>query len=166
MDHGSYTDLYLSEVLGSVRTIAVVGASANWNRPSYFVMKYLGTKGYRMVPVNPGIAGQEVLGEAAYASLADIPFPVDMVDIFRNSEAAGPITDEAIRIGAKVVWMQIGVRNDAAAARAEAAGLRVVMDRCPKIEWSRLNGELSWGGLNSNVITNKRRPVKAVRKLM
>ncbi len=166
MDHGSYTDQYLGEVLSSVRTIAVVGGSANWNRPSYFVMKYLASKGYRMVPVNPGIAGQEVLGETAYATLKDIPFPVDMVDVFRGPEFAGPITDEAIAVGARVVWMQIGVRDDAAAARAEAAGLRVVMDRCPKIEWSRLNGELSWGGLNSNVITTKRRPVKAVRKLM
>ncbi len=129
-------------------------------------MKYLQSKGYRMIPVNPGIAGQQVLGETAYASLADIPFPVDMVDIFRGSEAAGPITDAAIQLGAKVVWMQIGVLNPDAARRAEAAGLRVVMNRCPKIEYSRLHGELGWGGLNSNVITTKRRPVKAVRKLM
>lgn len=166
MDHDSYTDQYLSDILRDVRTIAVVGASANWNRPSFFAMKYLQAKGYRMIPVNPGIAGQEVLGETAYARLADIPFPVDMVDIFRGSAAAGPLTDEAIRIGAKVVWMQIGVRNPEAAKRAEAAGLRVVMDRCPKIEFSRLHGELGWGGMNSNVITTKRRPVKAVRKLM
>jgi predicted CoA-binding protein len=166
VDHKTYTDQYLGDVLSSVGTIAMVGASATETRPSFFVMKYLQAKGYRVIPVNPGLAGQQVRGETVYASLPDVPVPVDMVDIFRNSAAAGPITDEAIRIGAKVVWMQLQVRNDEAAARAEAAGLRVVMDRCPKMEYQRLHGELSWGGINSEVITNRRRPVKAVRKLM
>ena len=123
MHHDTYTDSYLSEILASVKTIALVGASTNWNRPSYFVMKYLQSKGFRVIPVNPGAAGQELLGETVFARLEDIPDPVDMVDVFRNAEAAGPITDSAIAIHARIVWMQIGVRNDEAAARAEEAGL-------------------------------------------
>jgi predicted CoA-binding protein len=166
MRHDTYTDSYLSEILASVKTIALVGASTNWNRPSYFVMKYLQSKGFRVIPVNPGVAGQELLGETVFARLEDIPDPIDMVDVFRNAEAAGPIADSAIAIGARVVWMQIGVRNDEAAGRAEAAGLKVVMDRCPKIEYMRLHGEIGWNGINSNVITNRKRPVKAVKKLM
>ncbi len=159
MKHESYSDEFLKKTLGRVRTIAMVGLSANWNRPSFFVMKYLQAKGFRCVPVNPTEAGGTVLGETVRASLKDIPESIDMVDIFRNSKAAGPITDEAITLGAKVVWMQIGVRNDEAAARAEKAGLTVVMNRCPKIEYSRLYGELSWGGFNSGVISSKRRRV-------
>ena len=159
--HDFYPDALLRRVLAGVRTIAMVGASPDWNRPSSFVMTYLQHKGYRVIPVNPKAAGQIVNGERCHASLADIPLaetgPIDMVDIFRNSAAAGPIVDAAIAIGAKVVWMQLGVRNDAAAARAEAAGLTVVMNRCPKIEWGRLHGELSWGGFNSRIITSKRR---------
>ena len=156
MDHSAYTDQYLRDVLGSVKTIAMVGASPNWNRPSYFAMKYLQGKGYRVIPVNPAAAGQEILGERVFASLAEVREKVDMVDVFRNSEAAGPITDEAIRFGAKVVWMQIGVVNPEAAAKAEAAGLKVVMNRCPKIEWSRLNGELAWSGVNTGIVSSKR----------
>lgn len=161
MNHDAYSNQYIREILDSVKTVALVGASTNWNRPSYFVMKYLQAKGYRVIPVNPGVAGQEILGETVYASLKDIPEPVDMVDVFRNSEAAGPIADEAIAIGAKVVWMQLTVRNDAAAERAEAAGLRVVMDRCPKIEFARLSGEIGWSGVNSGVITARRRKLPA-----
>ncbi len=157
MSHDTYTDEFLKDTLARVRTIAVVGASANWNRPSFFVMKYLQAKGFRIVPVNPKEAGSAILGEKVYVSLADIPHALDMVEIFRSSEEAGPITDEAVRLGAKVVWMQIGVRNDAAAKRGEDAGLTVVMNRCPKIEYSRLYGELSWGGFNSGVISSKRR---------
>jgi len=159
VNHERYEDSYLRGVLGAVRTIAMVGASTNWNRPSYFAFKYLQGKGYRMIAVNPGSAGETLLGETVYATLEDIPFPVDMVDIFRKSEVAGPITDAAIKIGAKVVWMQLGVRDDAAARRAETAGLKVVMNRCPKIEYGRLNGELGWGGINSGIISSKRRKV-------
>src|SRR5579875_3550573 len=150
-----YSDSKLRRILSSVRTIALVGASSNWNRPSYFVMKYLQNKGYRVNPVNPGLAGKELLGEVVYASLRDIPGPVDMVDVFRASDQVGPIADDAIAIGAKVLWMQLGIRNDEAAARAEAAGLEVVMDRCPKIEFGRLGGELSWSGVNSGIIRNR-----------
>ncbi len=156
IDHDGYGDNYIRDILRRVRTIAMVGASPNWNRPSYFAMKYLQHKGYRVIPVNPAAAGQDILGEKTYASLKDIPEKVDMVDIFRNSQAAGPITDEAIAIGATVVWMQLSVRNDEAAKRAEAAGLAVVMNRCPKIEYGRLYGELAWGGINTKIITAKR----------
>jgi predicted CoA-binding protein len=157
VNHDAYPDAYIRQILRDVRVIAMVGASPNWNRPSNFAMKYLQNKGYRVIPVNPAAAGQEILGERCYGSLAEVPTKIDMVDIFRNSEAAGPITDEAIKLKVPVVWMQLGVRNDAAAARAEAAGLRVVMNRCPKIEFGRLHGELSWGGINSGVISSKRR---------
>lgn len=155
----AYDDDYIRGILRRTRVIAMPGASTSWNRPSFFVMKYLQRKGYRVIPVNPRAAGQEILGEPVVGSLGEIGSPVDMVDIFRNSEAAGPITDEAIEIGAKAVWMQIGVRNDAAAKRAADAGLDVVMDRCPKIEFSRLCGELSWLGMNSGVISSKRRRI-------
>jgi predicted CoA-binding protein len=120
-------------------------------------MKYLQQKGFRVIPVNPREAGKQILGETVYATLADVPEPVDMVDIFRNAAAAGPLTDEAIAIGAKVVWMQLGVENPEAAKRARHAGLTVIMNRCPKIEYARLHGELSWNGINSKVISSKRR---------
>ena len=136
VNHDRYDDAYLRRILRDTKTIAMVGASANWNRPSYFAMKYLLDRGYKVIPVNPAAAGQEIMGQKVYGSLDELPQKADMVDIFRNSEAAGPITDEAIKHGAKVVWMQLGVRNDAAAQRAEAAGLKVVMNRCPKIEHS------------------------------
>ena len=150
-----YSDAKLRRILSSVRTIAMVGASSNWNRPSYFVMKYLQNKGYRVIPVNPGTAGKEQLGETIYASLRDILDKIDMVDVFRASDAVGPIVEDAIAIGAKIVWMQLGVRNDDAAAVGEAAGLEVIMNRCPKIEFGRLGGELSWSGVNSGIIRNK-----------
>ncbi len=160
----TYSNAELLEILRDTRTIAMVGASPKWNRPSYFAMKYLQEKGYRVIPVNPGQAGKEILGETVYAALSGIPGQFEMVDIFRNSEAAGPITDEAIAIakekGIEVIWMQLGVINQAAAEKARAAGLKVVMDRCPKIEFGRLNAELSWGGFNSRIITAKRRRVR------
>lgn len=155
LDPIPYTDAKLRRILASVRTIAMVGASANWNRPSYFVMKYLQGKGYRVIPVNPGNAGTEQLGEKVYASLRDIPDKIDMVDIFRASDQVGPVVEDAIAIGAKYVWMQLGVRNDEAAERAEEAGLEVIMNRCPKIEFGRLGGELSWSGVNSGIIRNQ-----------
>src|SRR5580658_3132627 len=151
----AYSDAKIRAILERVRTIALVGASANWNRPSYFVMKYLQGKGYRVIPVNPGIAGKPLLGEMAYASLRDIPDQVDMVDIFRTSDEAPGVVADAIAIGAKVVWMQLGIRNDAAAKTAEAAGIEVIMNRCPKIEFGRLGGELSWSGVNSGIIQNR-----------
>ncbi len=157
MNHDSYEDKYILDVLKDAKSVAMVGASANWNRPSFFAMKYMQQKGFRVIPVNPGIAGKEILGETVVASLDEIQELIDMVDIFRNSEAAGAVTDDAIKAGAKIVWMQLGVRNNEAAKRAEDAGLRVVMDRCPKIEFARLNGELSWHGINSHVISSKRR---------
>jgi len=158
VDHDTYSDAYIQSILSSVRRIAMVGASANIMRPSFFVLKYLLAKGFEVVPVNPGHAGKEFLGRTVYATLADIPEPVDMVDIFRNAAAAGPIVDEAIAIGAKVVWMQLGVRNDEAAARAEAAGLKVVMNRCPKIEYGRLSREIGWMGVNSRRISARKKP--------
>ena len=159
IDHNSYPDSYIRAILSSVRTIAMVGASATWNRPSNFAMKYLQTKGYKVYPVNPGAVGSKILGETVYADLENLPEVVDMVDIFRNSAAAGPIADDAVAHGAKVIWMQLGVRNDEAAGRATAQGVKLVMDRCPKIEFSRLFGELSWHGFNSKVISSRRRHV-------
>jgi predicted CoA-binding protein len=159
--HDFYPDALLRRILGCVRTIAMVGASPDWHKASSFAMKYLQTKGYRVIPVNPRAAGKLILGETCYASLRDIPLkvtgPIDMVDVFRKASAAGPVVDDAIAIGAKIVWMQIGVRNDEAAAKAEDAGITVIMNRCPKIEYGRLQGELSWGGFNSRIITSKRK---------
>jgi len=162
VNHDAYDSAYLRGILTSVKTIAIVGASENPVRPSYFVLKYLLAKGYTVYPVNPGIAGKQLLGVMVYGSLADVPKPVDMVEIFRNSEAALGITKEAIAIGAKVVWMQLTVRNDEAAALAEAAGLKVVMNRCPKIEYGRLSGEIGWAGVNSGTISNQRGALGAV----
>ncbi len=155
LDPIPYPDAQLRAILRRVKTIAMVGASSSWNRPSYFVMKYLQGKGYRVIPVNPGLAGEALLGEQVYAALRDIPEPVDMVDVFRAAREAPAIVEEAIAIGAKVVWMQLGIRNDAAAATAEAAGIEVIMNRCPKIEFGRLGGELSWSGVNSGIIRNR-----------
>jgi uncharacterized protein len=156
MNHDVYSDAYIRDILVTHRTIAMVGASPNTSRPSYFAMKYLKAKGFCVIPVNPGQAGQQILGEKVYASLAEIEEPVDIVDVFRNSAAALGIVKEAIMMGAKVVWMQLGVRNDEAAKLAEDAGLKVVMNRCPKIEYGRLSGELSWAGVNSRRLSAKR----------
>ncbi|MFB9887054.1 CoA-binding protein [Balneatrix alpica] len=133
-----YADEEIRDILEEVSVIALVGASPNPERPSYTVMKYLLHKGYRVIPVNPNEAGKEILGEEVFASLADIGEPVDMVDIFRRSETVMEVVEQAIEIGARVVWMQLDVVNEEAAAKAEEAGLRVVMDRCPKIEYERL----------------------------
>jgi predicted CoA-binding protein len=138
MNHDAYSDAYLRDILETVRTIAVVGASPRPERPSHGVMRYLQRHGYRTIPVNPNAAGGALLGETCYRALTEIPESIDMVDIFRRSEFAGAAVDAAIASGAKMVWMQLGVRDDAAAARAEARGLRVVMNRCPAIEIPRL----------------------------
>ena len=158
MSHDNYPNDYIRGILNSVKTIALVGASSNPARPSWIVTKYLLERGYDVIPINPGLAGGELLGKPVYASLKDVPFPIDMVEIFRNSEAAGPITDEALTLDPlpKVLWMQLSVRNDAAAAKAEARGLKVVMDRCPKIEFGRLSGEISWQGVNSRMLSAKK----------
>lgn len=159
MDHDlPYADSYIRQILRDCRTVAMVGASANWNRPSFFAMKYMQDKGYRVIPVNPkeAAAGNEILGERAVVGLSDIDVPVDMVDCFRNSDAIPPIADDAIRIGAKVLWLQLGVRNDPAAAKAEAAGLKVVQNRCPKIEYGRLSGDIGQMGVNTGVISARR----------
>jgi predicted CoA-binding protein len=155
-DDLQYPDAELRRILRETRVIAMVGASPSWNRPSHFVLKYMQRKGYRVIPVNPAAAGQELCGERVFASLEEIPGSVDLVDVFRNSQAAGPITDQAIAKKAKVVWMQLTVRNDEAAARARAAGLAVVMDRCLKIEYGRLYGELGWAGVNTGVVSSRR----------
>jgi predicted CoA-binding protein len=160
MDHTAYSDTYIADILREARVIAMVGASGTSNRPSYFAMKYLLGKGYRILPINPTAAGQSILGQPVKATLAELSAPVDMVDIFRGSAAALEVTREAIalkdQLGIKVLWMQLGVRNEAAAAEAEAAGLKVVMNRCPKIEYGRLSGEIGWAGVNAGAISSKR----------
>ncbi|MGB8313444.1 MAG: CoA-binding protein [Aestuariivirga sp.] len=167
MNHDSYPAEYIRGILNSVKVIALVGASSNIVRPSYFVMQYLQDKGYDVIPVNPGLAGQVLLGKLAYASLNDIPLHIDMVDIFRNSEAAGDIVDEALNLNPKpsVIWMQLSVRNDEAAARAEAAGLKVVMNRCPKMEYGKLSGEWSWVGGNSGIISSRKQSMHKSGKM-
>jgi len=156
-----YRDDDIRKILRQTKTVAMIGASANWVRPSNFVMKYLLGKGYRVHPVNPGHAGKEILGQKVYASLSDIPGNVDMVDVFRGS-AALPAIVEDIKPhiddkNIKVLWAQISVRHDEAGHHAESLGLNVIMDRCPKIEYGRLFGELGWCGVNSGIITSKRR---------
>ncbi len=158
MNHDTYDNAYIAGILNSVKTIAIVGASANEVRPSFFVLKYLLAKGFDVYPVNPGQAGKEILGRMAYAKLSDIPVAIDMVDIFRASAAVPSIVDEALSLDPlpKVIWMQLAVRHDEAAAKAEAAGVKVVMNRCPKIEYGRLSGEIGWNGVSSGVISSKR----------
>jgi predicted CoA-binding protein len=158
MNHDSYDDSYIRGILNTVKTIAMVGVSANTSRPSYFAFKYLLERGYRMIPVNPGLAGQELLGRKVYGKLADIPEPVDMVDIFRASQYALGIVQDALALKQRppVIWMQLGVRNDEAAARAEANGIKVVMNRCPKIEYGRLSSEIAWMGVNTRTLTAKK----------
>jgi hypothetical protein len=158
MNHDAYDDAYIREILKDTKRIALVGASANEARPSYIVTKYLIERGYDVLPVNPGLSGQTLLGRSVYGTLKDIPGPIDMVEIFRNSEAAGPVTDEALALTPlpKVIWMQLSVRNDVAAAKAEALGVKVVMNRCPKIEYGRFSGEIGWQGINSRLLSSKK----------
>ena len=161
MNHDSYDDAYIRGILNTVKTIAMVGVSNRDSRPSYFAFKYLLERGYHMIPVNPGLAGQDLLGQKVYGKLADIPEPIDMVDIFRPSEYARGIVEEALKLNPRpqVIWMQLGIRDDEAAALAEANGVKVVMNRCPKIEYGRLSSEIAWMGVNTRTISAK----KAVR---
>jgi uncharacterized protein len=158
MNHDRYDDSYIRGILNAVKTVAVVGASPGDNRPSMFVVKYLAERGYRIFPINPGRGGQDIGGEKTYARLGDVPEKIDMVDVFRNSESVPPILDEALALSPRpdVFWMQQGVRNDAVAAKAEAAGMKVVMNRCPKIEYGRLSGEINWVGVNTRTLSSKR----------
>ncbi|EJW10059.1 O-acetylhomoserine sulfhydrylase [Rhodovulum sp. PH10] len=163
MTHDDYPDAFIRKVLTGTKTIALLGASAKENRPSFFVLKYLLARGYRMLPVNPGLAGQQIAGCEVFASLADIAEPIDMVDMFRNASYAPDVLDEmlALPVRPKVLWMQLGVRDDATAARAEENGIAVVMNRCPKIEYGRLSSEISWMGVNSRTLSSKRPPAPA-----
>jgi predicted CoA-binding protein len=155
-----YTDDYIKSILRSTKVIAMVGASGNEMRPSYFAMKYLLAKGFVIHPINPGMFGKDILGQKVYASLRDVPAPVDMVDIFRTPDVAPAIVREALeetdRLGIKTIWMQLGVVSEEAAALATAAGLNVVMDRCPKIEYGRMSGEIGWLGVSRNIIDNRK----------
>ena len=161
MNHDSYPDDYIRQILNGVKSIAMVGASPIDVRPSYFAFKYLVQRGYDMIPVNPGHVGKSLLGRPFVASLGDIGRPIDMVDIFRSSAHIMPVVDDALRLSPlpKVIWMQLGARDDAAAAKAEAVGIKVVMNRCPKIEYGRLSSEISWMGVNSRTISAKRAPI-------
>src|SRR5262245_61130277 len=158
MDHDSYDDGYIRGILNTVKTIAMVGVSANTSRPSYFAYKYLLERGYAMIPINPGLAGQDLLGRKVYAKLADVPEPIDMVDIFRASRYAHGIVQEGLPLSPRpqVIWMQLGIRNDEAAKLAEANNLKVVMNRCPKIEYGRLSSEIAWMGVNTRTLTAKK----------
>jgi len=167
MNHDSYDDSYIRGILSTVKTIAMVGASEKENRPSYFAFKYLLERGYKMIPVNPGHAGEDMLGQRIYARLTDIPEPVDMIDIFRSSQYALAIVQEALALKTRpqVIWMQLGVRNDEAAALAEANGMKVVMNRCPKIEYGRLSSEIAWMGVNTRTISSKKGSVGGVQRM-
>ncbi len=169
MNHDDYPDSYIRGILKTVKTIAMVGFSPKENRPSYFAFKYLLERGYRVIPINPGQAGKEVLGQKIYAKLTDVPEPIDMIDIFRASAYALPIVQEALTLKPKpqVIWMQLTIRNDQAAALAEANGMKVVMNRCPKIEYGRLSSEISWMGINSRTLTSKRAQIlgKGVQRM-
>ena len=158
MNHDQYPDAYIRGILNTVKTIAMVGFSPKESRPSYFVFKYLLERGYRVFPINPGQAGTEVLGRKVYASLSEIPEPIDMVDIFRAPEHVLPIVQQALALTPKpqVIWTQLTVRNDEAAKLAEENGMKVVMNRCPKIEYGRLSSEISWIGVNSRTLSSRR----------
>ena len=158
MDHDNYSDAYIRGILNTVKTIAMVGVSATTSRPSYFAFKYLLDRGYRMIPVNPGLAGGDLLGRKVYGKLADIPEPVDMVDVFRAAQYALPIVEEALALNPRpqVIWMQLGIRNAEAAALAEKNGFKVVMNRCPKIEYGRLSSEIAWMGVNTRTLTARK----------
>ena len=153
-----YSDEFIASILADVKTVAIVGASPKNIRPSYFVTKYLISKGYEVFPVNPGHQGRKICDAMTFASLHEIKKPIHMVDIFRNSQAALPIVEEALELTPVpwVVWMQLSIRNEEAAKLAHNAGMKVVMNRCPKIEYARLSGEIGWAGVNSGLISSKK----------
>jgi predicted CoA-binding protein len=167
MNHDAYPDNCIRGILNTVKTIAMVGASEKQNRPSYFAFKYLLERGYRMIPVNPGHAGKTLLGQKIHARLIDIAEPIDMVDIFRSSQYALPIVREALSLKPRpqVIWMQLGVRSDEAAALAEANGLKVIMNRCPKIEYGRLSSEIAWIGVNTRTLSSRKAPVGGIQRM-
>jgi uncharacterized protein len=167
MNHDSYDDNYIRGILNTVKTIAMVGASEKENRPSYFAFKYLLERGYKMIPVNPGHAGEDMLGQRIYARLADIPESIDMIDIFRGSQYALAIVQEALALKTRplAIWMQLGVRNDEAAALAEANGMKVVMNRCPKIEYGRLSSEIAWMGVNTRTLSSKKATIGGIQRM-
>jgi predicted CoA-binding protein len=167
MNHDSYSDDYIRGILNTVKTIAMVGASEKENRPSYFAFKYLLERGYKMIPVNPLTAGKELLGRRIYAKLGDVPDPIDMVDIFRSARHALPIVQEALALKPRpqVIWMQLGIRNDEAAALAEASGMKVVMNRCPKIEYGRLSSEIAWMGVNTRTLSSRKASAGGIQRL-
>jgi predicted CoA-binding protein len=167
MNHDAYPDSYIRGILNTVKTIAMVGASEKNNRPSYFAFKYLLERGYHMIPVNPGHAGETMLGQKIYAQLSDIPEPIDMVDIFRASKYALPIVQEALSLKPRpqVIWMQLGIRNDEAVALAETNGMKVVMNRCPKIEYGRLSSEIAWIGVNTRTLSSKKPPMSGLQRM-
>lgn len=158
LNHDRYDDAYIRRILDSVKTVAVVGASHGDDKPSMFVVKYLSERGYRVYPINPGRAGKLVAGVTAYARLGDVPEPIDMIDVFRRADRVSGVLDEALALSSppKVFWMQLGIRNDEVAARAEAAGVTVVMNRCPKIEYGRLSREINWAGVNTRTLSARR----------
>ena len=167
MNHDVYPDSYIRGILNTVKTIAMVGASEKGNRPSYFAFKYLLEHGYHMIPVNPGHAGETMLGQKIYAQLSDIREPIDMVDIFRASQYVLPIVQEVLSLKPRpqVIWMQLGIRNDEAAALAEANGMKVVMNRCPKIEYGRLSSEIAWIGVNTRTLSSKKPPMSGLQRM-
>jgi predicted CoA-binding protein len=167
MNHDAYPDSYIRGILNTVKTIAMVGASEKENRPSYFAFKYLLEHGYHMIPVNPGHAGETMLGQKIYAQLSDIRQPIDMVDIFRASQYVLPIVQEVLSLKPRpqVIWMQLGIRNDEAAALAEANGMKVVMNRCPKIEYGRLSSEIAWIGVNTRTLSSKKPPMSGLQRM-
>jgi uncharacterized protein len=167
MNHDRYDDSYIRGILNTVKTIAMVGASEKENRPSYFAFKYLLERGYKMIPVNPGHAGEDMLGQRIYARLADVPEPIDMIDIFRGSQYALAIVQDALALKTRpqVIWMQLGVRNDEASALAEANGMKVVMNRCPKIEYGRLSSEIAWMGVNTRTLSSKKATIGGVQRM-
>ena len=169
MNHDRYDDSYIRGILNTVKTIAMVGASAKDNRPSYFAFKYLAERGYNMIPINPGLGGKELLGRKIYGTLSDVPEPIDMIDIFRAAKYALPVVQEALMLTPRprVIWMQLGIRSDEAAALAEENGMKVVMNRCPKIEYGRLSSEIGWIGVNSRTLSSKRAQIfgKGVQRM-